>query len=202
MPKSQPRPSREERRVQQQVTKARDRVDKRYRTRSGKALEERLTKIETGHPGTLRRLAEDTRKNTPPTAVAGQNIYSGKWRGFEANFQRDWWRKQKQPWTCYLCGRPIVAGARDRDAPSIEHKEPWARAKLGIATRTVCCNGSHWEVALTDDVRAVLQDENNLLPAHKGCNSAKNGPKDTDSIAPRRLGDCPGPGLCKERKAT
>lgn len=48
----------------------------------------------------------------------------------------------------------------------------------------------------------VLQDEDNLLPAHKGCNSAKGGPKDTDGINPRRIGDCPGAPLCKERKAT
>ncbi|AKT43560.1 hypothetical protein [Chondromyces crocatus] len=194
-----PRPSREERQVQRHTEQALKGVDKRGRTRGGAKVAETLKGLEEKQPGAVQKLLEASKKKIAPKSVNGENIYSGSWRGFENTFASQWWDRQPKPWTCYLCKKPIVKGAAGADGPSIEHKVPWARLKTEIRTVDVCCNGTHWSVTLTKDVRAVLQDASNLAPAHKGCNSKKNGPKDSDSIAPQRVGDCPG-SSCSMRK--
>lgn len=73
--------------------------------------------------------------------------------------------------------------------------------KLEVETQDVCMSGVHWTVALAKDARDILENESNLLPAHKGCNSSKSGSKKTDSIAPQKKSEaCPGAG-CELPKA-
>jgi hypothetical protein len=171
------------------------RVDKKRRTRAGRKFEQDL-----GQPDVIRRLETSIKKNTPPKSMDGRAIYSGKWRSFDPNFQRSWWRKQPTPWICAKCGDQIDEDGQGDEKPTIDHIREWSRMKLGIRTYKVCCNGTHWDVVLTESVRNVLQDEDNLQPMHQGCNSSKNGAKDTDAINPQRRGDCPGDG-CTLRKA-
>jgi hypothetical protein len=141
-------------------------------------------------------LAEAEGQRPPKQLMTGDKIYSGTWRSFSQQFTQEWWNSQMKPWTCCICKLEIHP--QDR---SIDHKEPWARIRTEIATIVVCCRGVHWRVTLTDAVRAKLQDESNLRPVHKSCNSRKNGPKDMDSIAPQRRENCPNPGHCQIQKA-
>jgi hypothetical protein len=181
-------------------------IDKKARTRAGReALVKLQTELQRPQDEIRQAFLADLQKNTPPRnlgmlGTAGP-IYSGKWRGFEAAFETNWWTDQgAAPWTCCICHAPILAAATGGDARSIEHRQPWSVLKTEIETQIVCKDGVHWEVALTADVRAVLQDSDNLEPAHKRCNSSKGGSKDTDSIAPIKRGDCPGDG-CQAAKA-
>jgi hypothetical protein len=200
------RPSRKERDQARLLNRTFKEIDKKGRTRRAKkqikSLEKRLNKSDDE----LRmEILNEAQKNTPPKKMGelgnGPKIYSGKWRNFEEEFAREWWKAQDKPWQCYLCGGEIDPNGQGRDRPTIEHLKPWAEIKNEIPTEDVCKDGIHWRVALTEDVRDRLQDERNLAPAHQGCNSSKNGPKDTDSLAPQRLGICPGDacGLPKAR---
>lgn len=187
------RPSRDERNIERFKKETLKSVDKGGRTRASKkaitSLEKKLKKKEL----TLEDL-KPLIDATPPhkLQLSGKKIYSGKWRSFSTDFQRNWWNKQTVPWTCHICDGVIDPRGVGTDAPSIDHREPWARVKLGIDDFEVCKGGQHWRVVLSEDVRAVIEDESNLLPSHQGCNSGKNGPKDTDSLAPQRMGKCPG----------
>jgi len=201
-----PRPSREERDKARFAALSLKKTDKKGRTRAGKKTIAELQLVLGKPQDEIRRnLLAEARKNTPPKNLGkygtGGAIYSGKWRGFEETFETNWWTTQgPAPWTCCICHAPILANATGRNGRSIEHRQPWSVLKTEIATQIVCKDGVHWEVALTSDVRDVLQDVNNLEPAHKGCNSSKGGTKNTDSIAPIKRGDCPGTG-CDASKA-
>jgi hypothetical protein len=204
--KKPPRPSPDDRQKARVTEGSFKKADKSGRTRAGKKNIVELQALLGKSPQEIQQaFLADLQKNTPPRnlGIAGNAgaIYSGKWRGFEAIFEANWWALQgAAPWTCCICHAPILAGATGANARSIEHRQPWSVMKTGIATQTVCKDGVHWEVALTADVRAVLQDNSNLKPAHKGCNSSKGGSKDSDSIAPIKRGDCPGVG-CAVSKA-
>jgi len=196
------RPSPDERKVARTVNRAVSHVDKKYRTRASRKIKEKLKAIEEKEPGALERVAREAMRAKPPKKMTnGKAIYSGSWRGFEQAFADDWWNNVKKPWTCAICKTAIDPNGKHGDGPSIDHVKPWATIKTEIETRIVCKDGMHWEVALTKDVREALQDPGNLVPAHENCNSLKNGPKNTDSIAPQKSGLCPGDGLCKAKKA-
>ena len=192
--RTQPRPSPAEREKERTQKRLVGRVDKRFRTRQGKALEQLLSRDDRG--AIVRKLQQDV----PPTLLRRQKqkqkIYSGKWRGFAREFAKNWWDSQPPPWTCYLCRGEINPNGQGANEPSIDHVRPWAELRTEIETTMVCKDGVHWEVALVEDVRKVIQEESNLRPAHKGCNSSKNGPKNLDSLAPQRRGLCPGRGTC------
>lgn len=196
--KKPPRPSRDDRQKDRVTKSSLKKTDKKGRTRAGKETLSNLQALLGGTSDEIQRaFVAELRKNTAPRNLGmlgtGGAIYSGKWRGFESTFEANWWLDQGgAPWTCCICKAPILAGATGGDARTIEHRQPWSVMKTEIATQMVCKDGVHWEVALTADVRAVLQDTDNLEPAHKDCNSSKGGSKDTDSIAPIRRGDCPG----------
>lgn len=151
----------------------------------------------------LRKLVKVGLLELPPKKLvgSGEGIYSGLWRGFEKRFQDQWWQNQPQPWICHLCKKEIDLHGTHNLARSIDHRVPWSVSKLRIATDVVCKDGIHWMVALTSDVRAVLQDEQNLEPSHQGCNSKKGGPTNTDSLAPMRIGKCRAHGKCSYPKA-
>jgi hypothetical protein len=192
------RPSPEERHKERLAKSSMKKVDKKGRTRASvKTYAKLQVALQRPQDKVQQTFLANLRKDTPPRkrGIAGTAgaIYSGKWRGFEAAFEANWWTDQGvAPWTCCICHAPILAGAAGGDARSIEHRQPWSVLKTEIETQIVCKDGVHWAVALTRDVRAVLQDTDNLAPAHKRCNSSKGGSKDTDSIAPIKRGDCPG----------
>lgn len=195
------RPSRSERNIERFKKRTLKNVDKGGRTRGSKEAIGTLKKKLKNEELTLEDL-KPLIDNTPPRKLTfgGKRIYSGKWRSFSVEFQRDWWDEQDTPWTCHICGDEIDPRGVGTDAPSIDHREPWARVKLAIEDYEVCKGGNHWRVVFSEDVRAVIEDKLNLLPSHQGCNSGKNGPKDTDSLAPQRMGKCPG-GTCVAPKA-
>lgn len=201
-----PRPSREDRDKDRLTKSTLKTTDKKSRTRAGKKAMNKLAVTLNQAPDQIRQnFLNDVAKNTAPRRMGmlgtGGAIYSGKWRGFEAEFEQNWWNDQgAAPWDCCICHAPILANGVGDAKRSIEHRKPWSSMKTEIATHMVCKDGVHWEVALTEDVRAVLQDTDNLEPAHQGCNSSKGGTKTTDSIAPVRRGDCPG-GACGVGKA-
>ena len=166
-------------------------ADKKGRTRGGKKAKEKLLKLN-------RRLENEgititpNNDNTPPKKVNGKNIYQAKGRSFTKEFSDNWWAEQNEPWTCAICDGEIDENGKGGDAPSIDHKKSWAEQKLEVETYLVCKGGWHWEVALSEDVRAIIQDESNLRPAHKRCNSSKSGSKNTDNINPQKKDKCPG----------
>lgn len=193
------RPSREDREIEKQVKQALQSVDKQYRTRRGKQVEALLAQVETRDPGAIERLMQEAKRSEPPKKVGTEKVYSGKGRSFDKTFADAYWRSLPKPWKCAhpQCGREIAP--RDR---SIDHKVPWAVIKLGIETVEVCFGGRHWEVVTTKAMREAYQDVNNLQPMHMSCNSGKNGPKTTDAIVPRPIGNCPGAELCTTAKGS
>lgn len=200
------RPSRDERNLDRLKKEKLKGVSKAGNTRKSKLALNDVARLMGADPEDVKnQLIEEAMRNTPPRTMGmlglGDAIYSGKWRSFENDFAREWWDDQPNPWVCYLCNGVINPNGTGDQQPTIEHLKPWASIKLGIPTQTVCKDGVHWTVALTKHVRATLQDVDNLAPAHKGCNSSKNGPKDTDSIAPQKAGPCPG-ATCALPKAT
>jgi hypothetical protein len=200
--KKMSRPSPEERKRDKVTKQLINRIDKQYRTRNAKKIQETLKNIEDENPGALEKIIKESEKSKPPKKSGSKNIYSGSWRSFTSDFSTQWWNDQKKPWICAKCKQVIDPKGKGDAAPSIDHIKSWASIKTTIETHIVCTGTVHWDVAFTEDVRTVFQDEKNLQPMHKGCNSAKNGPKNTDSIAPQRHGDCPGDTICQERKAS
>lgn len=196
------RPSRQERKIIQ----AFQGVDPMVRTRGSAAV---ARKVQEGGVELERMLHAKRRVRRPRKLVlGGKAIYSGNWRGFTRGFAKKWWDAQELPWRCYRCKRPKNienADIIEKSERSIDHKTSFSEMKLQVETLKVCHDGIHWEVALTKDVLEIIQDEENLAPMHKGCNSSKSGSKDTDSIAPKRLkgkaATCLGPIDCKLLKA-
>ena len=202
--KRKARPSPEERRTKRIAKDFLGKVDKKYRTRQGKRTERSLQSLEAGHPGILETMLSEIARNRPPKFLnePRSNIFSGTRMSFERYFSQQWWGSQLKPWICAVCGKPIDPAGKGAAAPSIDHKEPWSRLQTGIPTIDVCCQGAHWTIALTEEVRAVYQDARNLRPTHQGCNSSKGGVKGLDSLAPQRAGACPGSSICTQPKAS
>ncbi len=187
------RKSPDEKKVERFTRRAISKVDKSGRTRKSKKTFEHLETTLENKELTLEDL-QPYLADKPPRKLSlnRKKVYSALWRNFTDKFMKDWWDKQNKPWICHLCKKQIDPKGKGKDKRSIEHVEPWAKSKLGIPTYLVCKSGQHWEVALTEEVRAVLEDPFNLLPAHQGCNSGKGGPTTTDSLAPQKKGSCPG----------
>jgi hypothetical protein len=195
------RPSPKERQRARYAKQLLSSVDKSYRTRKGKKIKEKIKKLEEDDPEIMQKILRDAARAKPPKSVeGGKRIFSGKSRSFTDRFRAAYWKANSLPIECPICKNMIEANGKHGLAPSIDHLRPWATIKTEIPTVTVCKDGVHWSVVLAEDMRPVLQDEKNLRPAHQGCNSGKNGPKNTDSIAPQRLGRCPGEDICKELK--
>jgi hypothetical protein len=156
----------------------------------------------------LQQQLDDVRKSTskldpPKTCDMGnvREIFQEDRPNFQPTFYEQFWDDQFDAdghATCSICNGTIVRGDKSTGkGRSIDHVKPWSENRQEIDTYIVCCNGSHWQVMLTDDVMAKYQDLRNLKPAHKSCNSGKGGSTETDSIRPQRLGDCPAPqGAC------
>jgi hypothetical protein len=196
-----PRPGADQRKTDRLVKSATRRVDKTFRTRGDKKVGAALRRIEENEPGALNRVMQEIRRERPPRKIGSKNIYSGKSRSFSQTCMDDFWSNETTPWTCKSrrCKHPtttINPNGRGKAAPTIDHVIPWATLKTTIPTKDVCCNGMHWRVVTANKMRAVFEDESNLAAMHQGCNSSKNGPKDTDSISPQKLGICPGDALC------
>jgi len=204
MPKEEPkeRPSPQDRQRARLAKQLLSNVDKSYRTRNGKKIKEDIKKLEEEDPEIMAKILREAARAKPPKKVQGKRIYSGKSRSFTTDFMTDYWDENPLPILCSICKKMIEANGKHGDAPSIDHVRPWASIKTEIPTVVVCKDGVHWSVVLAESMRAVFQDDKNLRPAHQGCNSGKNGPKDTDSIAPQRIGRCPGDDICKELKGT
>lgn len=175
-------------------------ADKEGRTRAGKEAQKKLRKFDRKLE-TKGIIITPNNDNTPPKKVNGKNIYQAKGRSFTKEFSENWWAEQEEPWTCAICNEEIAENGKGGAAPSIDHKKSWAEQKLEVKTFMVCKGGWHWEVAYSKDVRAIIEDESNLRPAHKRCNSSKSGSRNTDNINPQKRKKCPGDDDCECPKA-
>ncbi len=191
--KSRRRPSRQERNRESAIRNLMGHIDPNLRTRGAKKV---AASFELSDEELVAAAEEERRKTTPPQKVNGKNVYSGKSRTFTEEFIKKYWKAEtnngKKSVCCAhpKCGKEIDMAATDDWARSIDHITPWATVKLGIETKDVCYGGVHWRVVMSEDMREAFQDEDNLQPMHVKCNSSKNGPKDTDSISPQRVGMC------------
>lgn len=142
----------------------------------------------------LRNLAEGKKE---PAYVGNERVANKDRIDFSSDVKKKFWRDNAAA-PCAICNAPIPPAQR-----SIDHKEPWATIRIGVATMMVCKHNVHWEVTLLSDLQRLYDDEGNLRPTHKGCNSSKGGPKGNDSITPKMQPKnvCPGEG-CGLPKAT
>lgn len=194
------RPSRQERadakktkEQHEKLAKLQSSVDKKHRTRAGKALKDKLK--DKSEQEKLQIALDAHRQDIPPhkLAVSGKKLFTGN-RDFTPTFRQTFWNSHPGA-VCAKCNAPIAS--KDR---SIDHKRPWVELAAGVETFTVCKDGVHWDVALNEDAQAVNTNLDNLQPMHSKCNSSKNAPKVYDSLRPIKKGVCPGP-TCGLEKA-
>lgn len=202
--KFKPRQSPEERKKRQKIEFLLKYVDKGGRTRGSAKLRSVIESDENGAKLQAAVIAERLRK-TPPRKVNGENIYSGKSRSFTAEFTESYWSRQTQNGRVVLCDdceNVIDMDATGGDGRTIDHKTDWAVQKTELETVDVCFNGHHWRVVMAQTMRAEFENENNLVPMHRSCNSSKNGSKSHDSIAPQCICACDDGEHCSLDKAT
>ena len=205
MPKEEPegRPSPEERKRARCAKKVLSTVDKNYRTRKAKKIKEVIKKLEEEDPEIMQKILDDAARAKPPKKVeGGKESTPANHARLQQSSRLTFWKANPLPVQCPICKKMIEENGKHGLAPSIDHLRPWATIKTEIPTVVVCKDGVHWSVVLAESMRSVFQEKKNLRPLHQGCNSGKNGPKDTDSIAPQRLGLCPGEEICKELKGS
>jgi hypothetical protein len=131
-------------------------------------------------------------------------IFQSDRPNFDAQFAKDFWedfftnghKHDRGNFNCGACGDQIFRRKSDKGGPTIDHHPSWASIKGEVETLTVCFNGAHWEVALSEDVTRIYHQRTKLIAMHRNCNSGKGGARGRDSIAPKRVGDCPGPDAC------
>lgn len=118
---------------------------------------------------------------TAPTRSLNRAIVTTDRLDFTNQFRTKFWRDNARN-PCADCGLPIAP--KDR---SIDHIDEWSRVRIGLPTEEVCKDGVHWVVVFQADMLAAYQDEANLQPMHKSCNSSKGGPQGNDSVTPQKL---------------
>ena len=145
--------------------------------------------------------SQETPVVTARTAKIPKQMQSGKqlWKGgrpnFESTFYKNYWSENAAA-LCVKCKTAI-----DQDDRSIDHKKPWHDfIVLTCDPVEVCTSEAHWRVYKTDAVIEAYQEESNLQPMHKACNSSKNGPKDRDAFLPEFIRECPGADQCNVKK--
>lgn len=136
---------------------------------------------------------------SPPTHMGRYEIFTGA-RNFTSAFSKAFWSKPGNQ-TCTKCGIALKPGQR-----GIDHIKPWSVLQTTLREYIVCKDGFHWKVTLKKDFLALYQDERNLQPMCKKCNSSKGGVKGLDPAHPQlhRGEPCPEDNgkRCRRRKAT
>lgn len=144
-------------------------------------------------------MRQRTTRATPPKYVGKDEIFSGS-RNFTTAFSTAFWSKSSNK-TCSNCGIKLKPGNR-----GIDHIKAWSVLQTTLPEYTVCKDRFHWKVSLKKDFLAIYQNESNLQPMCKKCNSSKGGVKGRDPSHPRlhRGESCPEHNgkTCSRRKAT